>query len=324
MLEPVDWRPSARLTTIRRRAELLEDIRQFFRSRSVVEVETPLLCRAVATDLHLQGMGVELRMDRGEPPRKMYLQTSPEGPMKRILAAGSGPIYQICKAFRNGESGSAHSPEFTVLEWYRPGWSLNELADEVQSLVESCTQFRGARRLDYRDAMREHAGLDPFACDQAMARQACVAHGAPQELTDSLDLDQSLDFLMSHQVQPNLESGMCFLFGFPASQAAMAALTEEDPPRAARFELYLDGLELANGYFELTDSAVLRNRMRADQAARRSRGLPVPPVDERLLAAMAYGLPECSGVALGVDRLLMANSGLATLSEALSFDTARA
>lgn len=306
-----DWEPTADLETLRARAGILERIRAFFRQRDVLEVETPQLSPAAATDPHIASIPA------APQDGLRYLHTSPEYAMKRLLAVGSGPIWQLCKVFRDGESGSRHNPEFTLLEWYRPGWSMDELMNEVEALLRTLIpDLPSAERLTYRQAFRQTVRIDPLTCSTEDMRTAAQALGSP-ELSE--DTDAWRDFLLTHAVEPRLPP-FCFLQDFPASQAALARIRPgSEPPVAERFELYLRGMELANGYRELTDPKELRRRFTADNACRRKRGLPDMPLDERLLTAIEHGLPECAGVALGLDRLMMQALGLERIEKALAF-----
>nr|VFJ89851.1 MAG: lysyl-tRNA synthetase, class 2 [Candidatus Kentron sp. LFY] len=295
---------------LRLRASLLARIRSFFAGRDVLEVETPLLASTTTTDVHLDSMEIRCRARMGrintaETSHRLFLQTSPEFFMKRLLAAGSGPIFQICKAFRAGEQGSHHNPEFTLLEWYRPGFTREALMDEVESLVRSILPIGPARRMTYLDAFREYAELDPFQAPLSLLRDHAVRLGSHPEDAGSFDRDTCLDLVLGRIVQPTLGHGAVFISHFPATQAAMARLVADDPLVAERFELFVNGIELANGYHELTDAREQRGRFLADMEKRRQVGSTELPVDERLLMALAHGLPDCAGVALGVDRLLM-------------------
>ncbi len=317
----MNWRPGADTGRLRARAELLAQIRRFFLDRDVLEVETPLLCQAGITDPAIE----PLRVDRGRSVRApRYLQTSPEYAMKRLLAAGSGPIFQVARAFRDGEAGSRHNPEFTLLEWYRPGFDHHQLMAETAELVCKCLGTRGQEKYSYRELFRETLDIDPFVASldalEALARQHLDLGGM------SGDRDLWLDLLMSHLIEPQLKTrGLCFVYDYPATQAALARVVESDGvPVGERFELYVDGIELANGYCELTDPTEQRARCERDNARRREHGLPEHPLDEALLAAMAHGLPPCSGVALGVDRLLMLATGATDIREVLAFDWERA
>ncbi|HEX5863730.1 MAG TPA: EF-P lysine aminoacylase EpmA, partial [Casimicrobiaceae bacterium] len=261
-----------------------------------------------------------------------YLATSPEYPMKRLLAAGSGDIYQIARVFRDGESGRLHNPEFTLIEWYRVGFDTDLLMNDVESLLGALlaphlktTRWQPAIRMSYREAMRRYAGVDPFDDAVADLRAAAERRGGavPSELGAERDL--WLDLLMSTIVGPQLGRGvLCFIHDYPASQAALARVRAADPPTAERFEAYFEGVELANGFRELADAVEQRARFVADQSARRSAGRSSPQVDERLLAALASGLPDCSGVALGFDRVVMLACGARSIEEVLAFPTKRA
>jgi lysyl-tRNA synthetase class 2 len=296
----------------------------------VLEVETPCLSAATVTDPHLHSLATRLGGGPGGGGRTYYLQTSPEYAMKRLLAAGSGPIYQLARAFRDGEVGRRHNPEFTLLEWYRPGFDHHRLMDEVEELVAEVAGIEGpAERLTYAEAFRAHAGIDPFADPPALLAEAArqATGGAVPDLGE--DRDAWLDLLMGTVVERRLgHARPTFVHDFPAPQAALARvrppLPEGGPALAERFELFVAGVELANGFHELADAAEQRRRFEADLARRRAMGLPEPPVDERFLAALEAGLPHCSGVALGFDRLAMLSAGAGSISEVLAFPTDRA
>jgi lysyl-tRNA synthetase class 2 len=316
-----DWSPSASLKALQARADLNDGIRRFFRERGVLEVETPLMCRTTGTDPNLQPVTATCR--QGNSPVTLYLQTSPEFAMKRLLAAGSGPIYQLCKAFRDGESGRRHNPEFTMLEWYRPGFTLDQLMEEVQALVSGVAGLKPARRLSYRALFNKYLDIDPFrAPDQALAALASDR----LEYTDpDASRDLLLDLLYSHLIEPCLADPV-FIHDYPASQAALARVETNDDGDLVgrRFELVAGGMELANGYDELCDPAEQARRFAADQALRQRRQLPVYEGDPRLVAALAHGMPAGAGVALGVDRLLMLILQTDNISDVLGFPFARA
>lgn len=305
---------------MRLRARLLQEIRRFFAERGVLEVDTPLLSRGTVLDPHIESLVTHCgaRADHA-----LYLQTSPEFAMKRLLAAGSGPIYQVCKAFRDGEAGRWHNTEFTLLEWYRPGFDHHHLMDEMDELMGTLLGTSLALRMTYREAFAGQLGVDPFAATAAellgLARTMGLSGG-----TD-LERDACLDFLFSLGVQPCLaDRGAVLIHDFPASQAALARIRAGVPPVAERFELFVGGVELANGYHELASAGEQRSRFEAELARRRARGLAQPPVDERLLAALAHGLPDCAGVALGVDRLVMVAAGAGHIDEVIAFPLSRA
>jgi len=332
MKEPgQDWRPSASLERLRARAAALSSIRIFFSLRGVLQVDTPLLVQAPVTDVHLHSASVRLAAAPGAMTpagdRQLFLHTSPEHAMKRLLAAGSGDIYQICHVVRGSELGRLHNPEFTLIEWYRLGFPLEQLMEEVEALARTLLGKRGtalaAERLSYHDAFTRELGLDPFTASDASLAKAAEPIGFLG--TAATERDEWLELLMGTIVGPRLGRGaLTFVYGYPATQAALARLDPHDPRMARRFELYCEGVELANGFEELTAAAEQRERFERDNAARQRRGLPVAPLDERLLAALEAGLPECAGVALGFDRTLMLATGAQHIEEVLAFPTARA
>jgi lysyl-tRNA synthetase class 2 len=313
---------------LRQRAQLLASLRRFFAERNILEVETPLLCSSGITD-----PSIEPFMARSAHPRDAiedvviaqprFLQTSPEYAMKRLLAAFSEPIYQLTRAFREGEAGGRHNPEFSLLEWYRPGFDHHQLMDEVAELARHSLGQRSLHKYSYRQLFSERLQVDPFTAPVAELERIARRHLDPGNLRGDRDL--WLQLLMSHVLEPQLGTGaICFVYDYPASQAALARIVQADDVQVGqRFELYVDGLELANGYCELTDAREQRRRFEHDNDLRRERGQSERPVDEYLLAALAQGLPFCSGVALGVDRLLMLAVGATDIREVLAFDWQR-
>jgi lysyl-tRNA synthetase class 2 len=305
---------------------MLAELRQFFASVGVLEVETPLACRTAGTDPQLQPMTTCYRGPGcGDDGTKLYLQTSPEFAMKRLLADGSGPIYQICKAFRDGESGRLHNPEFSVLEWYRPGFSLGELMDELVQVLRIGLgrPELGHCVLTYQQAFRECMDLDVLSAPVEVLCQAAGRSGIDGIEASQLDRDGWLDLLMSHVVQPRLgRDELCLVTDFPASQAALAKL-RPDGMTAARVEVFYRGVELANGFEELGDANEQVARLSADNRRRDALGLDRMPVDDRLLGALRAGLPDCSGVAVGLDRVLMLRLGAQNLDDVLSFSFQR-
>ena len=312
----LDWRPTADLGALQGRARLLAGTREFFARRGVLEVQTPILSAAGISDPQIESLQTRI----AGRPGSWYLNTSPEFAMKRLLAAGSGDIYQVCKVFRDGEIGRWHEPEFTMLEWYRVGFDDQALMDEVAELLATLLpgQLGAPERLTYRQAVLRHAGVDiHMATDEELA---AAARRAGIDCRSDLHRDARLDLLMSLVVSPKLGRGRAtFICDYPASQASLARIKPGEPPVAARFELYLQGIELANGFHELTNPREQRGRFEQDLAVRRQRGLPTPPTDEYLLAAMAAGVPDCAGVALGFDRLVAVALGADALTQALSF-----
>lgn len=313
---------------------MLARIRAFFAAAGVMEVETPILSHAGATDPALASLSISGGRSGVGPnaDRTLFLQTSPEFPMKRLLASGSGPIYQICKVFRGEERGRRHHPEFSLLEWYRPGLDYGQLIDEVADLVRAVLQRPRLpmERIRYRDLFREVLDLDPFTAPAQTLRGAAITAGIPD--ADRLDLERDawLDLLLTQCLEPCLgRAGMSFLCDYPPTQAALARIRPAAEPRddqavAERFELYIDGVELANGFHELTDAAEQGARFAHDCAERRRRGLAEIPPDTRLLAALQSGMPASSGVALGLDRLLMIAIGATHIDQVLAFPIERA
>jgi len=303
------------------RAGLLAEVRQFFADRQVLEVETPILSHAAGTDVALDP--VTATLDYAGSPRQFFLQTSPEFAMKRLLAAGSGPIYQLARSFRNGEAGRLHNPEFTMLEWYRPGFSMVDLMAEVEHLARQILGVGPIKRMTYAEVFADYLGLNPFFASLGDLQQA--ADGLVDAAFESNSRDTWLDLLFSHSIQPHFEEAV-FISHYPASQAALAEIccAEDGTKTALRFELVINGVELANGYQELTDPVEQTKRFGDELAARQALGLTINPIDQNLLAALEYGLPQCAGVALGFDRLLMLKTGAESIADVLAFSIDRA
>jgi lysyl-tRNA synthetase class 2 len=324
MVEAVatDWRPTASRQAIEARARLLSDIRSFFAERGVLEVETPLLSSAGNSDPNISSIATA-----GDPPR--YLRTSAEYPMKRLLAAGLPDIYELGRVFRAAEKGARHNPEFTMLEWYRHGLGYRELALEVIELVKHCGHGRFGHwpivHTTYRELFLQHLGLDPHRCDEEECRALALERNIH---AGQLDLDGWLDLLLSHLIQPAMDAeSITVIRDFLPQQAALACIRTDSASQisvAERFEVYLGQAELANGYHELSDWAEQQRRFEDDRKLRRLRGEETAPLDQRLLDALQSGLPGCSGVAVGVDRLLMAVLGVDHIQMALAFPFDRA
>ena len=330
--ESSDFAPTASWSNLRRRAKLLQATRAFFDARDFLEVETPLLSADVVVDRHIDPIGVTLPRDPSRPQlgQTLWLQSSPEAAMKRMLAADSGPIFQLCKAFRAGESGALHNPEFTIVEWYDLTDSLDEAISLLSDLVDCLLGCGAAERISYRDAFVKFADIDPFDCtiEQLTEAVASANIAALSSLGDDRDL--WLDLVMAERVGPRLgEQQPTVLFDFPAGQAMLSTIRSGkdasiDSARAERFELFYRGIELANGYVELRDADELRRRFEAANAARATDGKPTLPVDSRLEAAMRRGLPACSGAALGFDRTVMLAVGARKLADVMPFPVDRA
>jgi lysyl-tRNA synthetase class 2 len=317
------WRPNAPIHNLRARARVLAQVRHFFAEHNVLEVETPVLSQCAVSDPFIDSLEVSFGFQPGVEDGRLYLQTSPEYAMKRLLAAGSGDIYSMAKVFRNGESGRRHNPEFTMLEWYRLGFDDRQLMAEVDALLRSVIPNLEVSYLSYAQLFESELGLDPHTASLEQLQRVCREHvDAPFEDDDR---DIWLNLLMSHVLEPRLQ-GAVFVHSYPASMAALAQVHEDEQgrPVAARFELFVNGIELANGYHELTDAAEQARRLEADQQQRAALGLPQRPLEQRLVQALEAGLPDCAGVALGVDRLVMLALGAEGLDQVVSFMHERA
>jgi len=308
------------LKQARARAALYDSIRAFFKTRDVLEVETPILSRGALPDPVILSFSTQYHGHLLPQGDTFYMQTSPEFPMKRLLAAQIGSIYQICKTFRNGEAGRWHNPEFTMLEWYRMGFNHHQLMDEMDALLQVTLSCQAADRITYRDMFKEVLGLDLLLADIDTLKQ-CAAENNIQIMGSLHEKDEWLNVLMSHAIEPTL--GMqrpIFVYDFPASQAALARVLPGEPPVAARFEVYVKGIELANGFYELTDANEQRQRFVKNNQDRAQANMPQMPLDENFLQSLEQGMPDCSGVALGVDRLLALQLGLDNIQDILHFN----
>ena len=320
-MTPVDfsrWQPSASIDALRQRAQCLVSIRAFFNARGYLEVETPIMARFGVTDVYLTNMTTTFRGD-------VYsLQTSPEYHMKRLLSAGSGPIFQLARVFRDDELGRWHNPEFSLLEWYQLGIDHHGLMEEVSILLQEVLGCSPLIKKTYRQVFEEICGIDPFSAPlDELQRTVERFHWDGVLSADEVDRDQYLFLLMSHVIEPALAHATApvAVYDFPISQAALAQIREGV---ARRFEVYYRGVELANGFHELSDATAQRERFDRDCAARKQQGLSVHSADEYLLAALQHGLPPCSGVALGIDRLLALALNQPSISDVVSFDLSRA
>ncbi len=319
------WRPTATLDALRLRARLYAAIRAFFAQSDVLEVETPVLSMAGNTDPNIESFSLEFSGRTDGATRTRWLRTSPEFALKRLLAAGVGDCYELGRVFRNGEAGIRHNPEFTMLEWYRLGWDRHRLIDETVGLVQTALALIGRNasvtKTSFRDLYRDRLGIDPFTAADIALRNAL---GDTEINPDGLTRDDWLDLLMTHRLQPGFDrDNILIVYDYPASQCALAKIRAGQGDEAAvaeRFELYLGPLELANGYRELTEADEQRARFMRDHAIRAQRRTASPPLDEAMLAAMAAGLPACAGVALGIERLLMAMLDTDRIADVVAFD----
>lgn len=315
-----DWRPGIPAVKLLARAELLQKIRSFMEKQRVLEVETPLLVHAPVTEVHIDSFCTQLEHPGETRPENLYLHTSPEYAMKRLLAAGSGAIYQICKVFRNGESGNLHNPEFTMLEWYQPGHH-HDLMDNLNRLLQALN-LPSAGKQRYANIFMGVTQLDPHTASINELQSCAEKLGLAGNTEDRNIL---LDLIFSHAVAPGLghDRPVC-IYDYPACQAALARLTPTTPAVAERFELFINGMEIANGFHELTDPVEQRQRFEDDNRRRLLAGKRKMPPDERLLAALEAGLPDCAGLALGIDRLLMAVHHCRSIGDVMAFPVERA
>lgn len=321
-----DWEPNASITNLRARAKLLSEVRNFFEARNILEVETPLLCRSAATDPQLKPISVRY-INKQIQVQNFYLQTSPEFAMKRLLCAGSGPIYQIGKAFRDDEIGRLHNPEFTLLEWYRPGFDHHVLMDEVNDLLMTTLKTSKAERFTYNALFSQAFNINPHQTTLEELKEQLVINGMTlsSAVEDSLSVDDCLDLLMTHCIEPQLGfDAPVMIYDYPITKAALAKIRSGNPSVAERFEVYVKGIELANGYHELTDPEVQWQRCLEDNKQRTTLGLAPIAIDVYLLEALKSGLPASAGVALGFDRLLMLKLGSEHIKEVIAFTIDRA
>jgi len=322
----LDWQPSASISILKERAKLLSDIRTFFEKRGVLEVETPLLCSTASLDPHINPISVlykKLEFSTTLPKEEnYYLQTSPEFAMKRLLAAGSGPIYQLCKAFRNDEVGRFHNPEFTILEWYQPGFTHHDLMQEVDELLQVVLGTLPAEKISYEAIFQKVLHFNPHTVSLDHLKQVAILKNVilSEDITKTLTVDDWLDILMTHCIEPQLglERPM-MLYDYPITKAALAKIRTGNPSVAERFEVYVQGIELANGFHELLNSEEQKDRFLKNLETRKALGYPVIPIDQYLIAALESGMPSSSGVALGVDRLLMLKFQSSHINEVVSF-----
>ena len=322
------WKPACDLEQLHVRAKLLSIIRDFFAQRAVLEVETPTLCQATGTDPQLDFFST----DYHHPPKNktMYLQTSPEFAMKRLLAAGSGSIFQICKAFRNAESGRFHNPEFTILEWYRVDFTLWQLIDEVvellTTLMASFYVIKSVNKTSYRDVFEQVTGINPLVFNQ----EKYSLYAKQNLMEDAINICDNnhsmwLDFIFSYKVQPSFDlHTMTVVHSYPAIQSSLARINIDNPQVADRFEVFIKDIEIGNGFFELSDAKEQEKRFDQEHQARKHGGLELVKKDQLFLNALKSGLPDCSGIALGLDRLLMIMTNTQALSDVIAFPMSRA
>lgn len=310
------WQPGVSPEMLELRASLLRQVRSFMDARGILEVDTPILSQYAVTDPNLHSLNTIFQHSARNETQTLYLCTSPEFAMKRLLASGSGSIYQISHVFRNGEVGRLHNPEFTMLEWYRPGFDEHRLMDEMNALLLEL-DFSPARRQKYADVFEHTTGMNPHSDDVTLLQKAAKDNGLVTRMEDRAGL---LDYLFNRLVAEKLGYDRpVFIHDYPACQCALARISASDPPVARRFELFINGMEIANGFYELADAEEQRCRFEQDNLRRRKMKLPESPLDERFLQALNHGLPDCAGVALGIDRLMMAMQDCDDIGKVVAF-----
>lgn len=325
-----DWKPSASFAELRRRGELLREIRNYFHAHRVLEVETPMLSSAATVDPHIDSFKTDFCPIGTRDRQSIYLHTSPEFPMKRLLAAGSEDIYYLGRVFRNGEAGEHHNPEFTMLEWYRLGIDHHALMDDVSALLATVTNFLEVERYSYQQLFEQYFSINPHTVSDHELEY--LIHDKVDASLQSLARNDYLDLLFSTVIEPNLGVGGderlegVYVYDFPASMSALSRIITNGNGQqvAARFELFINGIELANGYHELADSEEQNERFRNNQEVRKVLGSPVYPYDQRMVSALKSEFPDCAGVAMGIDRLHMLMAQAKQIADVLAFDFARA
>ncbi|RQW61668.1 elongation factor P--(R)-beta-lysine ligase [Vibrio viridaestus] len=323
-MNQLTWKPSASIAALKIRAKIINKIREFFAEKDVLEVDTPTFSHATVTDIHLQTFKTQFLGPGYAQGQTVYMMTSPEFHMKRLLAAGSGSIYQMSKAFRNEECGRYHNPEFTMLEWYRVGFDHHMLMNEMDELFRLLLNVEKTEKMTYQQAFQLTLQLCPLTASMHELRVAATNLGLEDIAKSETNRDTLLQLLFSMGVENKIgQEHPVFVYNFPASQAALAKISPEDSRVAERFEVYFQGIELANGFHELDDASEQRTRFEQDNKERTAMGLPVQPIDEHLLNALDAGLPNCAGVAMGIDRLIMLATKSEHIKDVIAFDFSR-
>jgi lysyl-tRNA synthetase class 2 len=324
----MSWQPTLTWQNAQKRAQIIQQIRIFFADRNVTEVETPALSLGTVTDVHLDALNCRyhfLADSNDNQATDLYLQTSPEFHMKRLIACGYGCIYQMAKAFRHEEFGRYHNPEFTMLEWYRIGFDHFALMDEVAQLLTEILGCLKPEQITYQQTFINYVGIDPLVADRDTLLAVIAQHNKTSDwLLAALNNDTLLQFIFSEIIEPKIgKFSPCFVYNFPSSQASLAKICPDDDRVAQRFECYFKGIELVNGFNELTDTEKQTQRFYEDNQKRTKLGLHVKPIDQKFIAALKHGLPQCSGVALGVDRLIMLALQAPHIEQVISFPIER-
>lgn len=325
MSQQQDWRPTASLTALKQRAALYARIREFFAQRDVLEVDTPLLSQGTVTDVYLDAFETEYQFAADGKSHSLFLQTSPEFALKRLLASYQTSIYQLSKAFRHEGHGRWHNPEFTMLEWYRVGKDHHDLMDEITEFLQCILDVKDTQRMTYQQAFLEFLDIDPLHDSTQRIAEVFEQHHIELNSAYPVGHDDMLQLLFSYHIEPKIgQEYPCFIYEYPASQSALAKLNVQNPRIADRFELYYKGAELANGYNELQNAEEQQRRFAHDNRLRRTFRLDEKPVDNRLVSALEHGLPQCAGVAMGIDRILMLKHGYDHIEQVLAFPVERA
>ena len=325
-MSKADWRPSASIVSLQQRARLLRDIRDYFHAQQVVEVETPMLSRHATVDPHIDSFQTDFCPLGTNIRETLYLHTSPEFPMKRLLSAGSGDIYFLGRVFRNGEAGGRHNPEFTMLEWYRLGIDHHQLMNDVTGMMQAVTRFKEAGRYSYQQLFEQYLQANPHSASDSQL--LALVHKHVDSSLQELTRNDCLDLLFSSVVEPHLGSrtddGLegVYVYDYPATMSALSRIQTNDEGLqvAARFELFVNGVELANGYHELADGAEQQARFEHDQQERETMGKPVYPYDKNLVEGLKHSFPDCAGVAMGIDRLHMLMAETRSIGDVVPFD----
>lgn len=312
------WQPTASKVNLQARAKIIQAIRQFFIDRKVLEVETPALAQHTVSDPYLDS----IQCDATGEQATLYLQTSPEYHMKRLLCADSGSIFQMCKSFRVDEQGRLHNPEFTMLEWYRVGFDHHQLMDEMDDLLQLVLQCNHADRMTYQQVFQKFLNIDPLHTNSAELKHCAENNGVNDPGLGEV-IDDWLMLLFSYCIEPHLQR-LTFVYDYPASQSALSRVNEADPRVSDRFEVYYQGIELANGFYELANAKEQRQRFIDNNKARLANGKQAVALDEMLLSALEHGLPKCAGVALGIDRLVMLALNSNSINEVIAFNFSKA
>lgn len=321
----MNWQAGMSWDVAQERNKLYQRIRSFFNERNVIEVETPLLCQGTITDLHIDTFSTKYNFLENEE-KTLFLQTSPEFCMKRLLASGYGDIFQLCKAFRDEPHGKYHNPEFTILEWYRLGYDHFDLMKEVEEFLQCTLKCEAAEYISYQALFIKHTGIDPLTANISELKQFLMSiHKLDDWLVDIVNLDTLLQFIFAECIEVIIgKIAPCFVYGFPRTQASLAKISKDDKRIADRFECYFKGIELVNGFNELTDAESQRIRFDDDNVLRKNSNMIEKPIDEKFIAALNYGLPQCAGVALGIDRLFMILMNIKNIETAITFNIDKA